>query len=63
MKSRVKLHFIQPEKPTQNAFIESFNGKFREYCLDLHWFASLQDAHPSSIIGERITTRSGHTGH
>lgn len=40
----VKLHFIQPGKPTQNAFIESFNGKFREYCLDLHWFASLEDA-------------------
>ena len=40
----VKLHFIQPGKPTQNAFVESFNGKFREYCLDLHWFASLADA-------------------
>jgi putative transposase len=40
----VKLHFIQPGKPTQNAFIESFNGKFREYCLDLNWFASLEDA-------------------
>ena len=40
----MKLHFIQPGKPTQNAFIESFNGKFREYCLNLHWFASLEDA-------------------
>jgi putative transposase len=40
----VTLHFIQPGKPTQNAFVESFNGKFREYCLDLHWFASLEDA-------------------
>ncbi len=40
----VKLHFIQPGKPTQNAFVESFNGKFRDYCLDLHWFASLEDA-------------------
>lgn len=35
----VKLHFIQPGKPTQNAFVEGFNGKFREYCLDLNWFA------------------------
>jgi putative transposase len=40
----VKLHFIQPGKPTQNAFVESFNGKFRDYCLDLHWFANLEDA-------------------
>lgn len=40
----VKLHFIQPGKPTQNSFVESFNGKFREYCLDLHWFTSLEDA-------------------
>lgn len=40
----VKLHFIQPGKPTQNAFVESFNGKFREYCLNLNWFASLEDA-------------------
>ena len=40
----VRLHFIQPGKPTQNAFVESFNGKFREYCLDLHWFGSLTEA-------------------
>ncbi|KAA3630541.1 MAG: hypothetical protein DWQ09_00005 [Proteobacteria bacterium] len=26
-----------PGKPTQNAFVKSFNGKFRDYCLDLHW--------------------------
>jgi putative transposase len=40
----VELHFIQPGKPTQNAFVESFNGKFRDYCLDLNWFLSLDDA-------------------
>ena len=40
----MKLHFIQPGKPTQNAFVESFNGKFREYCLDLNWFTSIEDA-------------------
>lgn len=43
-RASVTLHFIQPGKPTQNAFVESFNGKFREYCLDQHWFASLDDA-------------------
>ena len=29
---------------TQNAFVESFNGKFRDYCLNLHWFRSLHHA-------------------
>lgn len=41
---RVKLHFIQPGKPTQNAFVESFNGRFREGCLNQHWFRSPQHA-------------------
>ena len=40
----VKLHFIQPGKPTQNAYIESFNGKFRDECLNEHIFVSLEDA-------------------
>ena len=40
----VQLHFIQPGKPVQNAFIESFNGKFRDECLNEHWFVSLQEA-------------------
>ena len=51
----VRLHFIQPGKATQNAFVESFNGKFREYCLDLHWFASLADAHATIIGGQNPT--------
>jgi len=42
--TRTKLHFIQPGKPTQNAFVESFNGKFRDGCLNQHWFKSLTDA-------------------
>ena len=40
----VKLQFIQPGKPTQNAFVESFNGRFRDGCLNLHWFRDLDDA-------------------
>jgi putative transposase len=40
----VRLHFIQPGKPVQNAFIESFNGKFRDECLNEHWFLTSQEA-------------------
>jgi putative transposase len=40
----VKLHFIDPGKPMQNAYIESFNGKFRGECLNQHWFGSLHEA-------------------
>ena len=45
---RVQLKLIQPGKPTQNAYIESFNGKFRDECLNEHWFQSL--AHARAII-------------
>jgi putative transposase len=40
----VKLHFIQPGKPIQNAFVESFNSRFRDECLNEHWFLGLSDA-------------------
>ena len=40
----VVLHFIDPGKPTQNAYIESFNGKFRDECLNQNWFVDLADA-------------------
>ena len=40
----VKLRFIEPGKPVQNAFIESFNGKMRDECLNEHWFLSLSEA-------------------
>jgi putative transposase len=40
----VALHFIDHGKPVQNAFIESFNGKFRDECLNQSWFTSLEDA-------------------
>lgn len=40
----VKLHFIQPGKPVQNCFVESFNGKFRDECLNQHWFITLAEA-------------------
>ncbi len=40
----VELHFIEPGKPNQNAFVESFNGRFRDECLNEHWFVGLADA-------------------
>jgi putative transposase len=43
----VTLDFIEPGKPTQNGYLESFNGKFRDECLNLHWFASLAQARVS----------------
>ena len=41
---RVRLHYIAPGKPTQNAFIESFNGRFRDECLNEHVFLTLAEA-------------------
>jgi len=41
---RVRLQFIEPGKPSQNCFIESFNGRLREECLNANWFVTLADA-------------------
>ena len=41
---RVRLEFIQPGKPSQNAYAESFNGRLRDECLNANWFTSLSDA-------------------
>ena len=40
----VTLDFSRPGKPTDNAFIEAFNGRFRAECLNAHWFLTLDDA-------------------
>ena len=45
---RVTLRLIEPGKPTQNAYVESFNGRFRDECLNEHWFTSL--AHAQVVI-------------
>ena len=61
----VRLRFIEPGKPVQNAIVKSFNGKLRDECLNLHWFRSLRRAreeierwrnsynteHPHSALG------------
>ena len=41
---KVLLSFIRPGKPNENAYIESFNGKFRDECLNEHWFTSMAQA-------------------
>jgi putative transposase len=40
----VRLEFIQPGKPVQNAYAESFNSRLRDECLNANWFTSLRDA-------------------
>ena len=46
----VILDFSRRGKPTDNATIESFNGRFREECLNVHWFASLADRVPPDQV-------------
>lgn len=67
---KIQLHFIRPGKPVDNAFVESFNGKFRDECLNEHWFRDLTDARatienwrddynrvrPHSSLGNRTPT-------
>lgn len=43
-KNQVKLDFIRPGKPVENAYVESFNGKLRHECLNQHYFKSLEEA-------------------
>ena len=42
--NQVTMEFSRPGKPTDNAFMESFNGTLRDECLNVHWFDSLTDA-------------------
>lgn len=63
----ITLAFIQPGKPTQNAFIESFNSRLRDECLNAHWFVTVTEAqltiehwrddyntqHPHGSLGRR----------
>ena len=49
----MRLAFIRPGKPVENAYVESFNGRFRDECLNEHWFMSMQHAR-STIEAWRI---------
>jgi putative transposase len=46
----IKLQFIRPGKPVENAYIESFNGRLRDECLNEHWFINLD--HARQVIEE-----------
>ena len=61
----VQLDFIRPGKPVENAFIESFNGRLRNECLNVHQFTSMAEAFNtlskpggSTIISAALTARS-----
>ncbi len=57
----VTLDFSRPGKPTDNAFIGAFNGRYRAECLNTHWFLTLADAQEKLRLGEDTTTRTDHT--
>jgi putative transposase len=54
----VSLRLIEPGKPTQNTYIEPINGRFRDECLNEHWFTRLLMRRSSSRPGAERTTRS-----
>jgi putative transposase len=54
MQHGVHLLHIQPGKPNQNAFVESFNGRVRDECLNQHWFLSLADARRTLAAYQRL---------
>ena len=72
----VTLDFSRPGKPTDNAFIEAFNSRFRGECLNAHWFMSLADARskmedwrryyneerPHSAIGQKVPIQLHNSG-
>lgn len=50
-----------PRKPVQNAFIESFNGKFRDECLNEHWLVALREAQLVIEAWWRVYWRAAHS--
>ena len=70
----IRLAFIRPGKPVENAYIESFNGKFRDECLNEHWFITIEHARrlierwrieynterPHSSLGNRTPAEYAH---
>ncbi len=42
--NNVQIDFSRPGKPTDNCFIETFNGSLRDECLNVHWFETISEA-------------------
>ncbi len=57
----VQIAFNRPGTPTDNPFVESFNGHFREKCLSQHWFLTLEEVHPSVITYAIAVAHTGGT--
>ena len=57
----VQLDFVRPGKPVENAFIESFNGRLRDECLNVHQFTSIDDAKAKIEACASITISAGRT--
>jgi putative transposase len=60
---RISLGFIQPGKLTQKAFVESVNGKFRNECLSLHWFRTIEEARYEIDLWRTHYNNEDHTAH
>ena len=60
-RQEVRHHFIAPGKPTQNCFIESFNARVRDDCLNANWFISLEDSR--RIVKEWTERYNNERGH
>ena len=56
--NNVTLDFSRPGKPTDNVFIEAFNGRFRAECLNAHWFVTLADAREKLEVWRRDYNRA-----
>jgi putative transposase len=52
-KRKIQVEHIRPGRPMENPYIESFNGKFRDECLNEHWFLSLQHARETIELWRR----------
>ena len=50
----VSIRFIRPRKPIENAYVASFNGKFRDDCLNEHWLSDGRCADPDQGLAQRL---------